>query len=334
MGRRLSAVEVQQHLSEYTTYDTYVDVVSIFQWLMTETRELPGTVKHFERFPRINQGDKELTPDFTILFDDGHAVVGEIASVALHENSHEKLVTQLGNYAGLHAIPAGPRAIAKPVLVDVLLLVQADRGQAAFKGIRERIDDPSHPYSPTRPPVVCQYMKTDDRYIIQRLQNAGNGTLDPGSREHHLGKMLDNDFSPKAHMFTPTKVNYRFINDAASDLYLATHLLQQTFPTEYAGRGDEVDVVPSAVAQLIRQQYGGGVRSANVKRALQLLQKAGYARPVGGGSSWTVSLKKPNSRKQSQVHEIILDRASRGAGSVLAPLRDRPIVIMEQESLF
>lgn len=336
MAGRISAVEGQDLLRAYATYDEHVDVVSIFQWLMTATKELPSTVRYFERFPVIDRGGRELTPDFTILFNDGHAIVGEIASVALHDNSIDKLLNQLGNYDTIDTVPASATTSTKPVHSDVLLLVPSDRGQSAFNRIHERIADLEHPYNPVCPLVIAEYVRTTDMYIIKRLQNAGNGDLNPGSRKHHLGQMLNNDFHPKAHNFVGVKTEHRFINDEPSILYLATHLLQQTLPTEYgAGREDEADVAPADLADTLRRQYKGGVRAANVRQALELLQEAGYARPNLDGKSWRVSLKKPRSTKSNnQVHEIIVERASKRTQSVLAPLRERSAPATEQVALF
>ena len=63
---------VDRLLHGFTTYDRAVDVVSAFETAFTTRISLPGTVRHFERFPRI-PGDRgsTLTPDFTVVFHDG-----------------------------------------------------------------------------------------------------------------------------------------------------------------------------------------------------------------------------------------------------------------------
>ena len=123
-----SAAE-QALLTEYETYDQHVDVVSALEWLFTDpvVKGMPDTVAHFERFPRIPVAGKKdpLTPDFTVLFADGTAIVGEIAKIALHENSVEKVCAQIGGYAVLDQVPNGRGGLATVRHLDVMLLVEA-----------------------------------------------------------------------------------------------------------------------------------------------------------------------------------------------------------------
>lgn len=328
----LSALRGDELLKEYDTYDQHVDVVSIMQWVMTQSRELPATVRHFERFPTIQHQGKTLTPDFTVLFDDGTAIVGEIASVARHENSINKLVSQLGNYHDLASVPSSATTRATVTALDVLLFVPMNRGQRAFQRIHAAMADPDHEYAPARPPVVAQFARTDSEYTLQRLIHPDNGTLTPGNREHHIGTFLDNDMTVKADYFAQVKVDHRFINDTPSSLYVATHLVMQTLPSEYFGQGDQIEVVPADLATLLRQQFGGGVKAADIKLALGLLQSAGYARDNNNGT-WTVTLRPVTSRTESDVHRIIIQRATKKTPSVIDKL-PRPKTGYEQISLF
>lgn len=330
--RRSKAIQGDDLLREYETYDQHVDVVSILHWVFTESVELPSTVRHFERFPSIRVGGKTLTPDFTVLFHDGTAILGEVASLALHQNSVDKLLSQLANYAAVTQVPASATTTAKISDPDVLLFVPNSRGLTAMRRVHECIDDSDHDYQPTRPPVIAQYAKGDSEYTLQRLPDPRNGILTPGDREQHLGLFLDGDFTAKAEHFASNKVAYRFINDSPATLYLATHLVLQTLPTEYFLSGEQVDVKPAALAELIRSQYGGGIKSDHVKQALDLLQHAGYALDNRDGT-WAISLKPLRSRTESDVHRVIVEKAVKRAKSVIVP-RERPTEPPQQGTLF
>jgi hypothetical protein len=331
-GRRATAIQGDDLLRAYETYDQHVDVVSILHWVFTESVELPSTVRHFERFPSISVRGKRLTPDFTVLFHDGTAIIGEVASLALHQNSVDKLVSQLANYAAITRVPASATTSTNVSYPDVLLFVPNSRGLTAMRRIHECINDSDHDYQPTKPPVVAQYAKGDSEYTLQRLPDPRNGVLSAGNRTQHLGLFLDSDFTAKAEHFASNKVAYRFINDSPATLYLTTHLVLQTLPTQYFSDGEQVEVKPADLAELLRSQYGGGIRSDHIKQALELLQHAGYALDNRDGT-WAVSLKPLRSRTESDVPRVIVEKALKRAKSVIVP-RERPAEPPDQGTLF
>ena len=170
---------VERLLRGFITYDRAVDVVSAFQMAFTTSHsEVPGTVRHFERFPRIpGDEDSTLTPDFTVVFEDGTGLAGEIARLARHENSAENLCRQVEKYDALRQLPDGA-GLAEVTHTDVLLLVPQSVGVAAVKRIIvDRFVDPEHPYKPSVAPCVVQFAFDEDRYIFQRLLEPRNGTL-------------------------------------------------------------------------------------------------------------------------------------------------------------
>lgn len=329
MAKGISGVNVEELLRQYATYDQHVDVVCIFEFMVQKATELIPTVKHFERFPSVRSGTKTLAPDFTILFNDDIAIVGEVASVALHENSIDKLTHQLGEYAAITQVP-GPGG--SPVTVadlDVLLLVPIERGQQALTRITERIGSADDPYNPAKPPVIAQYAALESKYTIQRINDPANGVLTAGEREHHLGEALARDLTVDGAKFNEIKADRRFINDTPSDLYLATHLLLQTVPSlpDYtsASVGGELTVTPSELAKGIRQQYGGGVRAGDVKRALDLLSRAGLAAANSDGT-WVVATAPLRSRNLSDTHMIIVQRAAKKTKPlVVGSGREKPV---------
>lgn len=300
-------------LAKYETYDQHVDVVSALEWLFTspQVQDIPATVTHFERFPRIPVPGKDhpLTPDFTVLFVDGTAIVGEIAKLAVHENSVDKLCTQIGGYAALTEVPDGHGGLTDVTHLDVLLLVEGTVGLAAIRRvIKERALNPEHPYSPPRPPCIAQFFRTESVYVFQRLPDPHNGGLHPGARDPHVGGHLDEGLNIQAKQFVAIKAARGFINDPITPLYLATHLWTRTWPTEFGGGRTDITIEERATALTLQSQYGaGGVKA--IRQALELLERAGLAARQGGGT-WIVSRRLLGRSGDRDVHKIIAHRAA------------------------
>lgn len=315
---------VDRLLRGFTTYDRAVDVVSAFEMVFTTSHsEVPGTVRHFERFPRVPGEEGEtLTPDFTVVFEDGTGLVGEIARLALHDGSVESLCRQIQKYDRLAQLPEGDELTAV-TQTDVLLLVPQTVGVAAVKRIVvDRFSNAEHPYKPSVPPCVVQFAFDEDRYIFQRLLEPRNGTLRDCDRADGLGRWFEEngDFKAKPKRFSDIKAARAFINDPVDALYLATHLWAKTLPT-MAGdalRPVRLEVQAAEVASNLRERYGG-VRSADVERALDLLKTAKLADRTAGG--WVVAWEELRVPGEKDLAHALATRAcrppSRGASSRL-----------------
>ena len=313
-------------LQGFDTYDRHADVVAVFEWIFTspDVADLPSTVAYFERFPRIRCPDNNtlMTPDFSVLFTDGSAIVAEIAKIALHPNSVDKLCAQLCKYATLADIPSGPHgATVTANHVDVLYLVDNHTGNTAYHEITGRIADSTHSYKPPRPPCIVQFARqANSGYNFQRHLGPANGTLHPGSRKTHIGSYLDGDFHPTAHKWIKVKVARPFINDPAQKLYLATRLTMQTWNDIYGPGSTEIEVIPADVAEHLRAHYGIG-RVKEVKAALELLYRAGLAAPSQDGKTWIVSRARLRRQGEKDVHRIIAGLLS--SNNRRAPSRPR-----------
>jgi hypothetical protein len=321
-------------LDEYTTYDEHVDVVSAFEWLFTEVNDLASTVAHFERFPKIAHPDSTiLTPDFTIIFDDGTGIVAEIARIALHDKSVDKLCAQIGKYDELDCLPGDSGKPCKLKHIDVLQLINFRTGLGAVNRIlRDRMLNPGHVYKPSKPPCIVQYTRDESRYQFQRLSDVDNGDLLRTARKPNIADYLSNDLGVTASKFVQVKSRRAFINDPIPALYLATHIWIRTIPTLFGKAIGEVEVSLPTLASTLRDQYGH-TRATDVKRALDLLRRAGLAAPAEG-NTWTISRALLGRRGERDVHQIIADRASRGARSALRGKRTIEIAQGEQATLF
>lgn len=312
-------------LAGFATYDQHVDVVSAFEWVFTDplVQKMPATVRHFERFPRVVGADGvELTPDFTVLFRDGTAIIGEIAKIALRDDSVDGLTGQIGKYAEVAQLPDETGRLVGVAHVDVMQIVEMKNGLAAFRRIiEERYLNPDHPYNPPLPPCVVQFSRTDTVYAFQRIPDSRNGTLACGDRDPHIQHYLDEGFNPPIDRFAKVKVKRGFINDQIDPLYLATHLWTRTWPTQYGAGTDDLSVDVKATAALLHAQYGF-VRTRDVKRALELLGQVGLAAKESQGT-WAVSRKQLGRSGDRDVHKLIAARLT-GKPRKLIARRPRP----------
>lgn len=301
-----AAAKVQRLLEDFDTYDTHVDIISAFQWLFLRSGLFTGHVRHFERFPHITMPDgTESTPDFTVLFSDHTGLVGEISKLALHENSVDKAVKQIGKYALLDRLPADAKGNCQPITdVNVLQLVLFRDGLDAVRRIIvERMLNPDHPYKPPKAPVIVQYSRDDVRYTFQRLQNPENGSLPSSQDPMTVGYLLDRGLNPPIRKFVGIKATAKFMNDPIDPLYLATHLWTQHWPTEFPDLAEDVTVSPKEIADVLRERFGK-CRADEVRRALGLLASAGLAAD-NGDNTWEVSRKQLRLRGEHDVHRII-----------------------------
>ena len=328
-----SGVE-QRCLHEYEVYDQHVDVVSAMEWMFTGVENLAATVAHFERFPRIPiEGLRDpLRPDFTILFRDGSAIVGECARIALHDGSIEKLCKQIGKYADLTRVPGPSGDLVEVHRLDVMQMVDVRTGLEAIKRvIKDRYLNPDHPYKPPRAPCIVQFVRSDADYVFQHLPDPENGGLYSGSRDPHIGDYLKRGLSVQASRFSRIKAQRVFVNDPIKPLYLATHLWTRAWPSQHGGARGTIDVDEQSIAQDLRRDYGTGLTS-DVRQALELLQQARLASPVGRGA-WKVNRILLGRSGERDVHKIIAKRAGEPAPQP-SKRRAAPQVGSPQERLF
>lgn len=270
-------------------------------------------MRHFERFPRIPDGlGGTLTPDFTVVFNDGTGLAGEIARLAIHEGSAEKLCSQIEKYDQLRHLPV-VGGLAEVEYTDVLLIVPQSVGVAAVKRIViERFAEASHPFKPSVAPCVVQFAFDEDRYIFQRLLEPRNGTLRDRERADGLGRWFEEngDFKAGPARFSDIKAARAFINDRVDRLYLATHLWSKTFPTAAgdAPRPVRLEFRAAELAAELRDRFGG-VLAADVEGALELLRTARLADRLPDG--WVVAWEELRLQGEKELAHVLATRACR-----------------------
>jgi hypothetical protein len=306
--------EERRLLDGYDVYDRSVDVVSVFEWLHTDpgVQVVPDTVRHFERFPNLIAPDgKPATPDFTIAFHTGPAIVGEIARFSPRPESSDALCEQIGRYNTLTGVPTGNGGIVA-CDIDVLLLVEMHLGMPAIQRILvERYADPAHPYKPSRPPVIVQYARNSGKYTFQRLPDPTNGVIRDHGRAKSVGQYVTTESLgvPAAH-FKHVKANRVFVNDPVDPLYLATHLWSKTLPS-IIGKPteDAVSVTEADLAAVLRDHYKHG-RVGEVRQALKLLDRAGLAAEGDAKGEWKIPWRQLSTSRGRDLHQTVAARAA------------------------
>lgn len=305
-----SPIDPDALLHDFRLYDRSVDIVSAYHWYFTATREMPEVVAHFERYPKLAHpvDGRDVTPDFTVLFNDGRAVVAEIANISLHDESLEKLCRQLGRYDSMDAVPGPNGTVVAAKVVDVMFLTPYDTGvDAARRLFDERLDRADHPYSPRRRPVLVQVAATTERYSFQVWQNSNvNGQFALGTGIDLNGRQ---QLNIRPDRFAENKARYGLMNDPVDPLYLATRLWTQVFPSEFwvAGDKNEFTADAGAIAHVVVEMFGRG-RTGDVKVAMGLLVAAGLA--SADGKSWRV----PRRSIRTDIAEYIADRIGATSG--------------------
>lgn len=324
---------VQRLMREYETYDQAVDVVSAFEFLLTHPTDMAATVAHFERFPHIarNDGRDPDTPDFTVLYTDGTALVAEISRLSLQSKSVDSACEQLQRYSQLTHVPDASGRLTPVTHVDVMQLVTWDVGPDAVERIiNRRMQNPDHPYNPAEPPCIVQFGRDPDRYMFQRINDPDNGVLHSHGRDPSLAERIRKINVPAAD-FVAYKSARKFMNDPIKPLYLAVVLYLHVWPTDQHGRTGEITVVPADTAQTLRERYGAGTAN-DVRNTLELLISAGLAVNNRDGT-YTVA-KPPRSRHEHDLARLIAQRSADQAKPVIRGKRTAAPAPTVQPTLF
>lgn len=293
----------------YEIYDQHVDIVSAFEWIFTEVADISSSVAHFERFPRVKRKSaSDLTPDFTVVFNDGTSIIAEIAQIGLPDGSVESLCKQLLAYSEATSLPLSGGQSATVDHVSVVHITPIQVGMPTIQRVlKDRYQDPDHPFKPKEPPTILQYARADQIYVFQRIPDPVNGTINDANRVGIGSRFLrGNSLNIRASQFTPIKAARAFMNDPIDALYLATHLWTRVWPTVHGSSPRIETSVAATTAALKRQQDIG--RAKDVKRAMGLLENAGLAVHRGDGT-WVVSRRLLGRSGDRDVPEIIARRA-------------------------
>lgn len=313
------AVEADLLRADYERYDRCVDIVSAVEVWFTKVTGMRDTVARFERYPTIS-GDIAATPDFTVLFEDDTAYIGELANLSMQPGSLGSLVEQLDRYDRLEWVPGPDGTLVEVEAADVLLFVPHSEANAAVARMAGVIEDPDQPYSPSRFPSVFAWSfdATRSRYVFTLAGGEQNHRPRGHGREVSLEEWMSSPMGPDTltgmpRNFKEIKVARRFMNDPTPPLYMATLLWGTVLPSMSGGEGD-VSTSATELADRLRHDYGRG-KANEVNAALELLRTAGLA--VREGHDGWVIAHQPINRHKENLADTLIDRyKSRPSGPV------------------
>jgi len=307
----------EQILREYRAYDARVDIVSCFEVYFTLSTSLPSTVARFERFPRyVGPDGAEVTPDFTVLFNDNTLLVGEISNLARNDESLESLLGQVGRYDALRTAPSGRRAgggheLADVTHADVVLVIPDADSNAACDRIDDAIEKRAWGYNPSQRPTVISWSfdRPNSRYVFKYDDRANNPRPRTHGRDPSITSWLrDNSDTLRCSgdHFNRVKITQRFMNDRPPPLYTATILWLTALPALAAPDvpPTDVSVTPARLGEWLRGNLGWGDADA-VRAGLDFLARAGLARERR--DDWVIPLA-VTGRSHDEVHEELLRR--------------------------
>ncbi len=324
------ASEAERLLADYRRYDSCVDIVSAAEVWFTRATGLRDTVAHFERYPIIDHTDgDEATPDFTVLFDDGTAYVGELSNLSREPASLDSLCHQIGRYDTLNRVPGPTGDLVEVSAIDILVFIPQGEANAAVARMASVIEDAEHAYSPNRFPSVFGWSFEADRtrYIFSLARGGANPRPRGHGREPSLEGWMSAIENPDTltgmpEHFGPIKVARRFVNDPTPPLYMATLLWGTVLPSMSGGQGD-ISTSAADLAERLRSDYGRG-KANEVAQALDLLRLAGLAQREGP-EGWVIA-HQPINRHDEDLAATLIDRyKSRPAGPVTFAAKERTL---------
>jgi len=313
--------------AEYERYDRCVDIVSAAEVWFTRAEGMRDTVAHFERYPTIETDETIATPDFTVLFTDGTAYVGELSNLSLQAASLDSLCEQIGRYDRLDRVPGSGGTLVEVSAVDVLLFVPHSEANSAVARMATAIADEDHPYSPSRFPSVFawSFEATKTRYVFTLAGGQQNHRPRGHERDPSLESWMSSATSYDTLIglprhFQEIKVASRFMNDPTPALYMAMLLWGTVLPSMSGGEGD-VATSAADLAERLRHDYGRG-KTAEVAQALELLRVAGLATREGD-DGWVIA-HQPINRHEDDLAATLIDRyKSRPSGPVTFAAKER-----------
>lgn len=301
----MSSDSREELLKEFSVYDKAVDIVSCWESSMNYIYTEEFDRFYFDRFPSLDTGEKTLTPDFTVFFDESYGLLGEIKRT--FPNDRRAILSeleQIASYDDELAIKHAEDGYTVPDTCDILIIIEGS--SAPQIGTRlQRIITEENEFDFTSNPVLIRYHFNQDalmsRYEFQRVTQLEFEFQDDDlDVEDSLSDLLGGEGEyqtlrvyPKH--FSSFKVRKPICNDAPPGQYLATFLWHKIFP-EYlnedqyeiwqATNGQKEIPVEVSVDELTERvnsyMHNGTVKQVWIRRALDFLCGADLAEEDDG----------------------------------------------------
>lgn len=296
----MSSDSREELLKEFSVYDKAVDIVSCWESSMNYIYAEKFDRFYFDRFPSLDTGEKTLTPDFTVFFDESYGLIGEIKRT--FPDDRQAILSELGqisNYDDELAIKHAEGGYTAPDTCDLVIIIEGS--SAPQIGTRlQRIITEENEFDFSSNPILIRYHFNQDalmsRYEFQRVTQLEFEFQDDDlDAEDSLSYILGEEgeyqtLSVYPKHFSSFKVRKPICNDAPPGQYLATFLWHKIFP-EYlnedqyeiwqATNGQKEIPVEVSVDELTERVNGymhdGTVKQVWIRRALDFLCGADLA---------------------------------------------------------
>lgn len=295
----MSAECIEEHLTRFQVYDKAVDIVSCWEAYLTNIYGSKFEDFYFDRFPSLDEGGKELTPDFTAYFSKEYGFVAEIKRTFPNgDKAIRSELDQIATYDQELAIQTGAGNYVTPETCDILVLIEGSSAPQIGLRLQRIIEDRSEDFDAE--PVLLRYQYNQDalrsRYEFQRVTQLKyefqDDHLDVESTLYDtIGKGGDYETLPCfPQHFKSNKVQKPLCNDTPPGPYLATVLWHKIFPEylteeqfeKWQGSNGQtklpVTVSVSEITDKVNSyMHDGRVRKSWVRRSLEFLEGAELA---------------------------------------------------------
>ena len=236
----MSSDSREELLKEFSVYDKAVDIVSCWESALNYIYAEEFDRFYFDRFPSLDAGEKTLTPDFTVFFDDSYGLIGEIKrTFPDDQKAILSELEQIARYDDDLALKHSGGGHAVPDTCDIVIIIEGS--SAPQIGTRlQRIITEKDKFDFTNNPVLIRYHFNQDalmsRYEFQRVTQLEYEFQDNDlDTKDSLSDILGEEGEyqtlrvyPKH--FSSFKVRKPICNDTPPGPYLATFLWHKIFP--------------------------------------------------------------------------------------------------------
>ncbi len=209
---------------DFVTYDVAVDVVSCFESFFNN-EDYKNHLIYFDRFPLIPP--TELTPDFTVLFDNYGLIFELKQTFPLNDKAFEKEIRQLEKYdSDLYFKSNEQGGKVKPEIQDIVLVLDSQDSNKIFKRLNQKVTDSKFKFKKNL--IYLDYSFRSDTGCYSFRKFAGDNKIFrddslPISLEKTLGQDSDSlVITPE--QFMDHKTIKVLCNDSPPSLYMAVFL--------------------------------------------------------------------------------------------------------------
>ncbi|MFB6075510.1 MAG: hypothetical protein ABEK17_00030 [Candidatus Aenigmatarchaeota archaeon] len=229
-------------LKEFDVYDTTVDIVCCWEAFINHSYDGKIDSYYFDRFPHISHPegyDGDLTPDFTICFNQEYAIIGEIKRTFPEEDEHfQNEMEQILTYDNSLQVEMGDGSEGTPETIDILLLIEGTDAPQISHRINELREEKIIEFDNNFLMFRYNFNQTStiSRYEFQKVIEASDFFRDDTIPDDvSLSNKFDEERKtakvyPKH--FRDVKFEKPICNDSPPPIYLATILWHKLFANQ------------------------------------------------------------------------------------------------------